>query len=34
VAEVEALGAWFDLVSRKVVVPPAELAKALEGAAP
>ena len=29
VAEVEALGAWFDLVSRKVVVPPEALARAL-----
>jgi len=34
VAEVEALGAWFDLVSRKVVVPPLELANALGGAEP
>ena len=31
VAEVEALGAWFDLVSRKVVVPPEALARALAG---
>lgn len=29
VAEVVALGAWFDLAARKVVVPPAKLAEAM-----